>query len=168
MSSPVDQFIAHRRGALASQGGWTLLEALVTVMVMSLLAVGLAASLAVMLRSTTLHSRLVRSGLLATDAAEYLDRQPFKSTCSSATAIATYQANLNSQTWGNYTLKVTGVQFLQNRNANPEVFVASCGSTDQGAQRITIRATPNGLTVGESVNLVKRDRTCPSNVSGRC
>lgn len=126
-------------GALArdaGDAGESLVELLVTVVILGIATAGIAAALLTAGKASTLHRQqaltqnALRSWAEQVGAAAYTD-------CATAAGISAPNPALPT----GLTASVTGVQYW-----NGTSFVASCG-TDTGLQKVTLRITAaNGLS----------------------
>jgi type II secretory pathway pseudopilin PulG len=159
--------MAHRRGPTRSaapdgrDGGETLIELMVTVLLVGVAVVALLTTMITVVTSAHGHKRRVQAENEATSIVEAIDRMAYVP-CANTSS---YAAALASAPTPTFIPTITSVEKLQNRAATTATFGASCpGGGDQGAQQITVRvAVPGRYAVSAEVVLVKRDDTCPVN-----
>jgi hypothetical protein len=156
--------LRHRAARVArrddGEGGETLVEILVTLMLMSVAIIALLTAMLTLIASSSGHRRRIRAENEATTIVEAIDRQTYVPCSSSpATAYATALAGVPS----GYTAEIRQIRFLQSKTATASYGTGCPGAGDQGAQEITVRvASPGKYDVHADVVLVKRNDTCPA------
>ena len=147
------------RSSTLGQRGFTLIEVMMAVAVLGLTLVGAVAGSVAVGTATVLNMNQVQSGLLVTNVSERLERTPYIN-CATA---ASYASALPLAT--KYSATIVSVEYLANKNADPQVFQSSCpGNPDQGIQRVTIRVSPatGGIGRKELMKFYMRRSTCPT------
>lgn len=152
-------------GDQRGQAGETLIELMVTSVLMGVAIVALVTGLLNTVIASDSHRRMTRSGNEAVRLSEAVIAAPYQR-CTATPDPATQYATVFASVGGTiaaptgYTYSIVSVQFLQDKTASTPVFGTTCPASDQGAQRVEVAVTSTGRsTARESVIVVKRDPT---------
>ena len=152
--------ISHHRvlsmaGSSRGQRGETLVELIITVVIMAISLGAVTLGIITMVRTSDQHRRSVRASNEAMTIAELIDAMPYVA-CGSNPS---YFPPPGYTTPTNFTVTVTR-QNLVSRTATTPTFANACpAGGDQGAQQLTVRVTksdPGSMSVSEQVVIVKR------------
>jgi prepilin-type N-terminal cleavage/methylation domain-containing protein len=129
-----------------AEGGFTLVELLVTLTIMSIAFVTIISGIGVFSQTTRMHRSTAQLDAATRTYAERLVSASYDATCpTSYTAVAIpagYVAGISVQYWDG--------------NASPVGWVASCPATDKGIQRLTVSLTQTTSGARDQLVLVKR------------
>lgn len=135
-----------RRGRRLPEAGLTLIEAVVTIAVMSIGVLGLALSLSsvqLLARAETRQSQLAATVRLIGDTLRSSGSTAYIA-CASAGSYNSVLASLALPTTENYSVLSLDLVPPSGANYNASGFLAPCsGTPDWGLQRISIRVTDN-------------------------
>lgn len=139
----------RRERALSErEAGDSLVELLVTMVVLGIATTGVTGALSAVGRGSAMHRQQILAQNVLRSWAEQVSAAPYAD-CATAGSVAAPAAAMPS----GFAASVTGVQYW-----NGTAFAGSC-TADTGVQRITLRVTaPNGLSpaVSQSVAVVVR------------
>ena len=135
--------------------GDTLVEVLMTIVILAVAFVGILSGLATAIRLSGIHRGQANADVVLTSAAESVKNQTY---IPCPAVILTSYSPTSGVTlptgWAASNVTVTSVQ-----KWNGTSFQASCPSTDQGLELVTITATtPDGKS-SETVDVIKRVQT---------
>ncbi len=152
---------SHQGVQRRPQGGWTLLEALATVILMSVSLVALILAFSSLTILSTRNRYHVQAGNEATSVTETVQRLAYLPCDGGSYSLPPVAPG--------FTASIEKVEYLQNRTDNPPTFVTpdcplvSGAPTDYGIQRLTIRVISSNVSgISERVVLSKRASTCPA------
>lgn len=148
------------------QAGLTLIESIVSMVIVSLVVLALLAALMTILSTTNANRRMVHSGIEATTLAESVRRLTYVD-CETGAAMqnrllvgspAVYVAPTG------YSVVVSEMEYLASASTSTPSFGSSCG-TDRGVQRVVLEVTATGSpSVSEEIVIHKRRDTCPASI----
>ena len=157
---------AHRAGRpqgrdrrVRSQAGFSLIETIVALFLVSVVVLALAAGMFTLLRTTAVTSRAQRMQAALTTAAESAKGLPYK-----PCAVAMDYGG-TAPTWDDptddATVEVLSVRYWDAPGAAAELgrFTATCPAMDLGAQRVTVQVTIGGES--QTAEIVKRQAVGP-------
>jgi len=156
---------------LVDQAGDTLVELLVTVVLMSIAIVAIIGGIAQAVELSGLHRNQTDVSAALVSASEYLKAQPYApccsvtSGCASAPAATTLTDDLAALTNVPNAFGLTNGQ-VESDVANPVVYQVTdtngtdCGTlpTDPGIEMVWLQATSNSGKVTQTMYLIKSDR----------
>ncbi|HEX7135201.1 MAG TPA: hypothetical protein VF228_21690 [Iamia sp.] len=168
------------KGREEAEAGETLIEILVTLILMGTAVIGILAGIASVLHLSDINSRRTHVGNTAQTFAEQIKQpvldmvyKPCATVPVSPTAPATtttyppFSGTLPGSA-GTYTARVTNVAYINviSASGGTNTWTSSCtptaAGTDRGLQRLTIQVevTIGGGTTTETLSVVKRDARC--------
>jgi hypothetical protein len=154
--------LRQRRGG---QRGDTLVEILLTVFIMGTVLITLMGLVMTIMTASAVHRGKVAAGNQASTIAEAIDRLPYVA-CGSAANYDTAVAGLES----GFEATIVSVRYLSDGSTATPTFLpagSACpGGVDEGAQMVSVRVRMSRPPhVSTTVDLVKRDTTCPAGVT---
>jgi prepilin-type N-terminal cleavage/methylation domain-containing protein len=150
-----------RRDAHAGDGGFTLIEMVITVAIISIAFVAILGAIGVMITSSAEHRQLTRTEAAARNAAEYVKRSSLAYDC-----VASYDLSGFAPPSG-YSVG-DSVKALDNASSASPTYTTdyatphSCPPSDAGVQLVTVLVCPHGGTCtsasadAQSLKVVKR------------
>lgn len=160
------------------QSGETLIETLVTLMLLATVVTAFITLATTLTVSTGAHRDTVQASNIATSIAEQLDKVPYAA-CGSSFAVGQYTGSpeVQSVTTGlspKWATPAITVEFLGSYQQSPTTGATSAGfgacppGGDAGVQRFRIRVqTADARASGATVTLVKRNDRCPAGAPTR-
>jgi len=149
------------------QRGETLLETIITVMLMATWLTAVVLLTSALLTSVWVHKRVIQAGNAATTIAEALDQVDYQA-CGASFSVANYRSRPAVQSaiarigdgWKPPTI---AVEFLQTaETSTTHAAFAACPGIDQGVQRVTVTVESSGSRTAKArVVLIKRNDRCP-------
>jgi prepilin-type N-terminal cleavage/methylation domain-containing protein len=135
-----------------SDQGFTLIEVLVTVALLSIAFVAILGALTTLVVTTAEHRNVTRVEAIARNAAEYVKSTSVAYDPCTSTHVPAY--NLSGVPHpASYSVSVTQVG-IWDGNFNPAGYAPTCPPTDSGVQRLTL--TVSGPGQAQSISVVKR------------
>ena len=153
-----DRLLLGAPASARSEVGETLIELMVTILVMGTAVVAVLGAILTMVRTSDTHRRSVRAGNEATTIAEKIDSAPYLS----CTTNPNYYPPTGYVSPSNTMIVSVNRKDLASRTATTPVFPGAgntaCAGPDQGAQQITVKVKfgTGAQSIEESVVLVKR------------
>lgn len=153
-----------RPGERGAESGETLIELLMTVVLLGLAIVAIITTLTTLVVASNSHRRRVRSANEATTVVESLQRAAYVNCAGTGSYGAALDSALRLGPGAgtadpqshNYDITITRVRYLANKAAPTPSFGAACG-TDQGVQEITLKVeSPHQNFVSEEIVFMKR------------
>lgn len=158
-----------RRPLPRGESGVTLLETLIAVLLMGISLLALASLVMTTIAASATHRATVRAGTDATEVAERIDGMDYVPCPAAGTVSSLYGAAFDLTPSRVFDERLLEVQFLKDRSlpvSDAASWQVTCPATDQGAQKLTIRATTRTSPVLSSdLTFVKRDDRCPAGVT---
>jgi prepilin-type N-terminal cleavage/methylation domain-containing protein len=157
---------ADRTSAARHEDGFTLIEVLVTLSIVSIAFVAILSAISVMIVSSAEHRELTDAEAAVRNAAEFVRSDtdvPYRACDDSPAPLASYHAAVTAADDAQVAVAAgytVGVHAVEPWNGDsPATFVAggACpGGGDRGVQRVTVRVTtPAGRT--QDLLVVKRE-----------
>lgn len=147
------------RRASGSDDGFTLVEVLITIALMSVAFVAILGSLGTLIATGSTHRAVTTGEVAVRDLAEFVkadDSVPY--TACDAGPLAAYAQKVNDDFTApsGFTATVSSVDYWQGDALG--TFNATCPAPDQGAQviRVSVTGGRGGRTATQSVDVVKR------------
>ncbi len=128
------------------QAGETLIETLITVILLGLLGVGVVAAMTSIISVSDYDAKQSGAETVLRSYAQAWDRAPYK-TCTASQTTNPYGSTPSGFTLPNgYTASVSSVTFWNGTSSTPVTFGGTCpASGDAGLQSLTLRVTaPRG------------------------
>lgn len=150
------------RGAREGERGETLIELIITVLLLGTAIVTLLGALFSVVVLVNRHRSNVATSSRATEIVETLQRAVYVPCNASPGPAAAYGA-----LFSNDDASIFSVKYLQSATAEPAVFNGTCPSTDQGATEIVVeveRGTGTGRVVTRQT-IIKRADSCPASMT---
>ena len=137
-----------RRRRADPESGFTLIEVLVTVSLLSIAFVAILGALTVLITSTAQHRRATQAEAVARNAAEYVKSAgvPY------VPCASTYDLAAMPNIPAHFAVSVTSVKAWDG-NTSPAAYVDTC-TTDRGAQLVTLGV--DGPQANQTLSVVKR------------
>ena len=146
------------------EGGFTLIEVLVTLSIVSIAFVAILSALSVLITTTATHRRITDGETIVRNVAEFVkanDTAPYHKceNTSPTTALVDYRAKLSAAPpaslglTSRYSATVVSVE----PGTGGVSFGACPGGGDTGIQRVTVMVTPTDATAGQQLTIVKRN-----------
>ena len=134
--------------------GDTLVEVLITIAILGIAFVGILAGLGTAIRLSGIHRGQANADVVVVSAADSVKAQSYVACPSVTTSSYTPTSGVTLPTgWSASNVTIVSVQ-----KWNGTTFQASCPATDQGLQRITVKATsPDNGGSSEQVDVIKRN-----------
>ena len=130
--------------------GETLIELLVTVVIMGVAVVALVGGIATSIRMSDIHRKEATAGTAVRDYAEAIENAVAGGAYVSCAAKTSYVTGYTPPS--GYTASITGVAYWSGTAWQP-----TCG-TDTGLQQLTVRVASNDNRAAEQVVIVVRER----------
>lgn len=146
------------------QRGSSLIEVCLAIMLIGISVLALTGLLYTIIASSSSHRATVRSANRAAEVAEAVEDLTYIG-CPSASnpSSALYKSVLDVDASRKFDEQIVGVEYLADRSVSNSTWLSSCPTSDQGAQRVTVKVTTRQRpVVSSTVVLIKRDRTCPT------
>jgi len=144
------------RARVRSERGDTLVEVLMTIVIIGIAFTGILAGLATASRVSGIHRAQANADVVLSNAAESVKKQTYVAcplvdvTSYSPTSGVTLPTG-----WSASNVTITSIQ-----KWNGSAFQASCPLTDQGLQQVTIQVvTPTQPSTTETIDVIKRVTT---------
>jgi general secretion pathway protein I len=139
-------------------GGFTLTEVLVAVVVMSVAIVALLGSIASEIFTARVHRDIVTSDAVARFYAEQLLTDPYDRNCTGPAAPASYQLTGLPPQYAGYNASIVQIQYADASAASP-VFGSTCAANAANEmERITIKAGHGPSYIGQQqIQIIKRN-----------
>lgn len=158
-----------RRHPPRGERGVTLLETLIAVLLMGISLLALASLVMTTIAASATHRATVRAGTEATEVAERIDEMDYVPCPAAGTVSSIYGAAFDLTPGRVFDERLVEIQFLKDRSlsvSEAASWQATCPTADQGAQRLTIKATTRTAPVlASDLTFVKRDDRCPAGVT---
>lgn len=124
--------------------GETLVETLISVILLGLLASGIVTALATTINASDLDARQSAAEPALRSYAAAWSRVPYQACTAGSTSNPYGSSDPSGYTAPNgFTASVTSVKFWDGTSASPAVFAATCPSgADQGLQELTLQVRP--------------------------
>ncbi len=150
--------MTSRRAQPHAENGFTLIEMVFTVAIISIAFVAILSAIGAMLTAGALHRQLTRTEAAARNAAEYVKQPATYVDCASAGSYGISAVNGSLPT--GYTAVVASVQVIDNAaSGTPTYNSATCPASDGGVQRVTVRVCPHGVLDGSCTAASKDSQT---------
>ena len=154
---------------IRDQRGVTLIEVLIAVALMGISLLALAGLVMTTIASSATLRATVRASTEATEVAERIDEFIYVPCPDASTVPSLYGSAFDLTPGRLFDEQLVSVEYLKDRTqsvSDAAAWQASCPTVDQGAQRITIRATTRSTPkLSTDLTFVKRDDRCPSGVT---
>jgi prepilin-type N-terminal cleavage/methylation domain-containing protein len=141
--------------------GFTLIETVLTIALVSIAFVGILTAVAGMIAAGAANQRLSTAEAAARNASEFLAGQTYVACTPSTDAATAYEADIASDHTGafpaNYHIDIAVNTW--DTNSNPATFPGACPGADTGLQAIRITATSTsglGPAYSKTLTIVKR------------
>jgi Tfp pilus assembly protein PilE len=149
----------------ARDRGETLIELLMTVMILGTAVIAVIGALAVAIRVSDQHRKEATAGAAVRDFAEVLEREVAKTpTGYQACATTTYYKAMYTTAPAGYSPDVVGVKVW---SGTAFVAIASPCTNDHGVQLVSLRVSTDGGRISESLDVVLR-RPCRLGEEAAC
>ena len=153
---------AAHRAARADERGETLIELIVTVLLLGTAIVTLLGALFSVMVLVNRHRSNVVTSSRATEIVETIQRAQYVPCTASPDPTTAYGA-----LFSNNDASIYSVKYLQSSSANPAVFTTTCPATDQGVTEITVEVERGRGTerVVTRQTILKRADDCPASMT---
>ncbi|WP_426574845.1 hypothetical protein [Aquihabitans sp. McL0605] len=151
-----------RRAAGADEAGETLIELIVTVILLGTAIVTLLGGLFSVVVLVGRHRQNVATSARATETVETLQRATYVPCTATPDPTTAYSGLFSTPGASIYSVK-----YLQSQTANPAVFTTTCPATDQGVTEVVVEVTSGTGTsrVVTRQTILKRADDCPGSMS---
>ena len=154
--SRVARLRALVRRCVREQRGDTLVEILMTIVIIGIAFTGILAGLATSSRMSGIHKQQANADVVLTSAAESVKKQTY--VACPLVALTSYSPTSGvtlPSGWSASNVTITSIT-----KWNGTSFQASCPAVDQDLQIVTIQVvTPTNPSTTETIEVVKRDQT---------
>ena len=145
-----------RRARQGSEDGFTLIEIVFTVAIISIAFVAILSALGVMITTGALHRQLTRTEAVSRNAAELVKQPSTYQDCASTYSLSA----LNSSLPAGFTVTVASVRVIDNAaTTSPTYTSATCPGSDPGVQLVTVRVCPHGVADGTCTGASRDSQT---------
>lgn len=137
---------------LHDERGLTLVELLVTVVIMGIAFTAVLGGMFTVAVSSDIHRRQAVATVALRSFAETVKQEAYVQCATTTSYGASYAAP------SGYTASVTGVEYYVYDSTTPDLtpFSSTCPATDQGLQRLSLRVVSADARAAERVQVLKR------------
>lgn len=127
----------------STEGGETLVETLITVVLLGILATGIVGAFASVITVSDFDAKTAGAETVVRSYAEAWERRTYAA-CTAGSPVNPYSGQPSGwSTPGSYSASADIVRFWDGTSTNPAVFVTTCpAGGDQGLQEVVLSVTP--------------------------